>query len=604
MRVDWRRLARIVGYAALGCLAYAASVVAPPLYALLPWIVRGHPAPWITAALLLLDASARGLARSGKRPRLRAVLGWIDNAASWGLRRGLTIGVATACGLILATWGPNYLTWPWFRDIDAFATLAQSWDAGILPYRDIRAYNFPGHIYLCWILGKAFGWGRTPLFYAVDLLLLLALGLGLITSSRRRGDGPLPGLVAWLAVLALMAGQDILVVAQRDGQAAMLTVLAVLVASTTRGRGGRILSALLMALAFTLRPHPVVFAPAVLSAIDEGARLPGEPPRQALRAVVEWLAAFAVFLAAGFAPVVLAGVVPDWLRGLRVVAYGGPYSTVTLADMLAALWDGLTWGPTSVLLVLFLLVAAIGPDRYRREARTWALLLLGALVYKPLHPVPHNYLGLPLVLTSAMALGLPTRWALASVRIDPTARLVLILFLAYLAAPGVPQNCCPDESALAFGPLLRGEEPPLPPTGCDSDFVRNSPAHRAYRWDDYRAVLGYLRAFTKPTTSVANLLRKFPFPALNGPTGRLSPFRVESGICWNWMIQDDRDADFARDLEHAGDDSVVVWVPDEKPQPRMSLPKVVEVVRRAYQFETRFGTIEVWRRRPATSPAS
>ena len=125
-------------------------------------------------------------------------------------------------------------------------------------------------------------------------------------------------------------------VAQRDGQAAMLTVLAVLTSGTARGPHGRVLSALLMALAFTLRPHPILFAPAVLSAIDEGGRLPGLPPRLAFCAVVEWLAAFAVFVAVAFSPVVLAGVVPDWLRGLRVVSYGGPYSKLTLADMRTA----------------------------------------------------------------------------------------------------------------------------------------------------------------------------------------------------------------------------------------------------------------------------
>ena len=47
---------------------------------------------------------------------------------------------------MLASWALHYLTWPWCRDEDTFATLALSWDAGIRPYRDIRAYNFPGHI--------------------------------------------------------------------------------------------------------------------------------------------------------------------------------------------------------------------------------------------------------------------------------------------------------------------------------------------------------------------------------------------------------------------------------------------------------------------------
>ena len=68
----------------------------------------------------------------------------------------------------LASWVPHYLTWPWFADEDVFATAAQGWDSGVLPYRDLRGNNFPGTTYLFWGLGKAFGWGNTVAFYAFD----------------------------------------------------------------------------------------------------------------------------------------------------------------------------------------------------------------------------------------------------------------------------------------------------------------------------------------------------------------------------------------------------------------------------------------------------
>lgn len=101
--VDWRRSAWIVGIVVGGIAAYAAVVIAPPLYALLPWTIRGYPAPWLTGLVLLLDASARLLARRENWPRLRARLEWMDTASSWILRCGLSIGVATACGLIVLT---------------------------------------------------------------------------------------------------------------------------------------------------------------------------------------------------------------------------------------------------------------------------------------------------------------------------------------------------------------------------------------------------------------------------------------------------------------------------------------------------------------------
>ena len=68
----------------------------------------------------------------------------------------------------MLVWVPHYLTWPWSRDQETFTVLAQSWDQGILPYRDIRAYNFPGATYISWVLGKVFGWGHTVPLYAFD----------------------------------------------------------------------------------------------------------------------------------------------------------------------------------------------------------------------------------------------------------------------------------------------------------------------------------------------------------------------------------------------------------------------------------------------------
>ena len=60
----------------------------------------------------------------------------------------------------------------------------------MLPYRDIRGYNFPGSIYLHWVLGKIFGWGCTWASYAVDAASLLLLGAMLAAWSRRLLGSP------------------------------------------------------------------------------------------------------------------------------------------------------------------------------------------------------------------------------------------------------------------------------------------------------------------------------------------------------------------------------------------------------------------------------
>lgn len=85
----------------------------------------------------------------------------LDRIAAHAMDGWLSITAVAVCVALLATWVPHYLLWPWFRDSDTFATMAQSWAAGILPYRDIRGYNFPGAIYLFWMLGQVAGWGRT-----------------------------------------------------------------------------------------------------------------------------------------------------------------------------------------------------------------------------------------------------------------------------------------------------------------------------------------------------------------------------------------------------------------------------------------------------------
>jgi len=97
---------------------------------------------------------------------------------------------------------------------------------------------------------------------------------------------------------------------------------------------------------------------------------------------------------------------------------------------------------------------------------------------------------------------------------------------------------------------------------------------------------------------IANVVNRYPFEALNGPTGRLSPFLAESGICWMTGVDIDLDPVFAKALERA-DDSVAVWLPHQIAyEPRMRYEKVHAVIRKYYEPAAQFGQIEVWRRKP------
>src|SRR5579883_3113743 len=136
------RWCRLVAAAVAVPLAASALMLLPDTIGLLPRTVQDHPVEWGAAGLLLAYGASRAYAasRPGDDPGAARLRRWLDRLDA-GSARALDGGLTVATGLLalgfLATWMPHYLTWPWARDVDTFATLAQSWDAGIRPYRDI-----------------------------------------------------------------------------------------------------------------------------------------------------------------------------------------------------------------------------------------------------------------------------------------------------------------------------------------------------------------------------------------------------------------------------------------------------------------------------------
>src|SRR5262249_54335162 len=160
---------------------------------------------------------------------------------------------------------------------------------------------------------------------------------------------------------------------------------------------------------------------------------------------------------------------------------------------------------------------------------------------------------------------------------------------------GYPAFCNGAATVAALRAMARGQAvPPESPPGSWAWF--NLASGRWYSWEDYRDTLIYLRETTPPGTMVANVLREPPFPALNGPTGRSSPFRAESGICWMLLVPIDLESEFVEGLEQAKD-CVVVWSPERHHHPsQLSLDRLVALIRARFRPEARFGRIEVWRR--------
>jgi hypothetical protein len=595
-----------------GTLAVILAMLAPTLEGFLPESWRGRRTEMAFGGLAAIYAIGRrwvGGRQAGgpltvARRRVLWALDRLEGAAGFALAGGLSAVVVAFSLVLLALWVPHYLLWPWSRDSDTFATIAQSWEAGILPYRDIRGYNFPGAIYLFWVLGKVAGWGRTWTLYAVDAAALVLLGITLADWSRRTLGGRLPGLVAYLIFLTFYLSLDYENVAERDWHACLGVALGLLVLQAWPGRTSRLLSALLAAAAVATRPHVVVFLPALGAAIVEGAERPGTDsmgPRTVAgarwpAALAQWFLAFGLFTAIAFAPLFLAGIAGDLARGLRVVAAGGPYNRANFATARRALADEFRVPGTLLVLGLLTAILLAVPGR-RRRAATWTAALIGALSYRLFHPVQHFYLIHPVGLIGSIAAALPIGWIVSGAGVAAWFRVLAALFLTYELSVGFPLFCKVPATLEALDCLAHGRTiTTRPPPGCWKWFGAFRP--RWYTWDDYRRVLIHLRETTGPATPVANVLKEPPFPSLNGPVGRLSPFRAESGICWMWLVKLDLEPEFVAALER-DTDAVVVWSPEEQDiQSQLVLDRMAAAIRAHYHFSARFGHIEVWRRGP------
>lgn len=625
------RMPLLVAAAVVATMGLISLLFIPLLVSFLPWWIRWYATEWGLAAVAAGYALTRSLGNSRHRSlpwidRTNRTLDQAETVSGRLLERWLMYGVAGLSVLWLLLWIPHYVYWPWCRDTDSYALMAQEWDAGVLPFRDIRSFNFPGHIYLHWVLGKLFGWGRTGLFNAVDAVALVLLGVLVLAWSRRRLGHVLPGMIAYLGFLAYYLDISFENVGERDWHAPLCVVVGLILLDAWPGRRSRWLSAVLAAAAFTIRPNVVLFFPALLFAAmtgDPAARddeAPGGSRLLSRRTVLpglEWLGVLVVFIGVGFLPLIVSGLVGDFIRGLEMLRPGGSHSDASLERSLRILLETLRQPKFSGLAVSLLLLALKSSDRnLKASAIVWLPALAGAMMYRPIHPLDHEYLRTPLALVAALAWAIPLAWLVRAAGEEVHARhrlaalptLFGILLIVYELIPfQMPGNCNLRVSVDSVRAAATGGWPSTPPGA----WVWYESYRSPYRWDPYCRLLNYVRETTTPTTIVANVLKRHPFPSTNGVIGRRSPFRVESGLPWTLMVAEDLDEEFARDLERQGCDSVVIYAPEETdPEYRLGFRRLTQVIHDRYVPEARFGMFEVWRRRcgptkeePAGPPA-
>lgn len=512
--------------------------------------------------------------------------------AAWLLSGPLTVVLCVLAAVQLATWIPHYVTWPMWSDHDVHATLAQAWDQGQLPYRDMKCNSFPGSIYLFWILGKLFGWGHSFPIYAADAMLVVALGAVLGVWSYRQFASLLPGVIGYLAFLSFYLSLDYALAAQRDFHAPAVAILGILIAQTTQSRWGRCLMALALAVAVIVRPQTVLFLPAICFAIDESARRPGEPLLKTLGACLRSGVLFALFVSVLFAPLLVAGVFADFLRAIERVGYGGEYNRVTAISFLSQFLSQAA--PLQFLLVpaATVLLSRPGDPASRRTMLTWLAVFGGVSLYRPLSPFPHAYLSIPLMLAWSVNFAILVYFILTACRPSPALRLAAVFLALSVGITVRPQFCLLGSTRRVFSMgFLENRGTEVPP-GYRHGVV---PSSAFYPWRDYCAVVTYLHHATRSETKLANALKGAP--ALVGTTARQSAFPAES-LAWLWLVDRDDEPEFAAALV-CSRDSVVIWIPGEiGPDPTFVVDRIDSVIRDLYQPEARFGAIEVWRRKP------
>ncbi len=508
----------------------------------------------------------------------------------------LTVLVAMLALGLLATWLPHYLTWPWWPDVDTYAAISLGWEHGVLPYRDVVIFNFPGQIYLHWLVGKVFGWGHTAPIYAVDAGLLVGLGILLAGWSRRRFGRRLPGLVGFLAILGVYLNLDYSLVVQRDWQGPLLVAVAMLGTQASPRRWARFGSALAFAAAVSVRPHVLLFLPAMTLALDDGARRPDESLAGSLRPLLEWGLAFVFCVLLLMLPMILCGILGDHLRILATIKNLPLYAKTSWRDMLWVYRHQFSDVRVGLVFVANLVLAGLSSANVRRCAAPWIVALLLATAYRPFHPLQHAYLSLPLELFWALNVGVTVALVLAIRTPVLWVQVAAALAVLLLGLGGVPTYCRPIASLHALKSLGRPGEPPEVPPGAEGYFPPLR-SRASYTWDDYRDALAYLRGATEPETRIVTVIRNAPYLTFNGPVGRITPLPADTGVLWIWQVDPSMEEAFVTAMRNSRD-SVVVWVPGEtSARPGLQLPIIAAAIPRFYRPEARFGLIEVWRRR-------
>ncbi len=509
----------------------------------------------------------------------------------------LTAIAALLCVVLFGGWLPNYLNWPWYSDHDHFATTAQLWDAGKLPYSEVYSFQFPGEIYLFWGLGKAFGWGNTVAFYGFDAGMVLAFGALLVTWSHREFGRTAPGLIGFATFLSYYLGQNFRVVGQREWHSAFLGMVALLMPILWQKRPGRWLSGMALGAALIIRPQSIVFAPAIALAIDMSTRRLGDRWTRTAWVLIEYSVVVVGTVALGFLPLIRAGVMNDFIASLRQMGSSdSKYRMGGRLEPVKRLYRLITVVPGMIYIPLLMALLWIREAKVQRACVMTLVALPLVCLYSLLSPRDHAYFQIPVVGIVSMAM---TCLVALIFRVDSRSSItsVTIILAMIAASPRLPlHNLLKTGNELNFSLNSGGIS-----SYKDSltslwshQLPRNIPSGfiDKYQWTDIRNVLIYLRHEVPQSVPVDNLIFD-TLTAITSMSGHVAGMPSDNyGILLSrvWM-----DKTIAA-LKKPGP-CLVVWNPQQMTSVDPAFDKIEAAVRANFEPSKKFGDIEVWSRK-------
>ncbi len=493
-------------------------------------------------------------------------------------------------------WAPHYLYWPWWMDLEHFSVSAHAWDQGIKPYRDLIDFNFPGPIYIMWMIGKLFGWNHPMAANFLDIMVCIVLFCLTIRWSKRVFDSSTAGLIGCILMARYYMSLDASRVMQREWYVIALGIGMLMITQMTTHRYKYLFSGFVLAVALVIRPYAILLLPAVIvSVVIEywGQRLKTEI---ALKQIVLSGLVSSLIL---WSPLVFHGIADDFFREtFRELMYGNydpqgreafhwtVYNQIATKVIFSAL--------CTVVLTLYLLrndpckLGLVLP---------WVVMFVSMVFYKPLCPVMHAYTEIPLEMVAGLMLGI--FWGVFEnfQGVSSRFKVSLIGFWTWFFLPAFPDMLSVSSSREALVSMVSSTGLEKSPPGWAGHLKDRNKIPKVYFWQDYQSALEFIREETSSEVRVVNFIRKQPFPTFNGPTGRLSLWPCAEGIQWLRWVHPELELEYANSLQSQVP-SIVIWNDrEEMSNVAIKYPLIDRLIRREYEPLARFGQIDIWKRR-------